>query len=455
MSTFPSRGKAAVIAMPRRSHWWVPPAALELATVGSVVVALAASNAVGLRIGSWIAAIVTVCLTVSAVVMLAEVCASLRPRTPPPPQGPMPSTTAIAAAYLPNEQHHLIGTLRHLLEQCDAAQVICAYNTPRPLPIESGLRRLAARHRHLVVLRVPTSSSKAENVNAALAVATGDIIAIFDADHHSQPGGFERASRWIAAGYDVVQGSCRVRDGRRSRLARTVAAEFDGMYCVTHPGRARVEGFAIFGGSNGYWRAHVLRSTMLDPSMLTEDIDASIRCLAAGARIVTDPSIVSTELAPASCSALWTQRLRWAQGWTQVSRRRLVPALRSPHVVTRARVGLLWQFGWCEVLPWIATIGLGVLIHDLASAGLRGSTMAVSLAAFNLSVGPIHAFAGRARASEAHPRSWYLLYALVSAVAYVEVLNTAKRMGHLRELTGRRNWIVTPRAEEPIVALAA
>jgi hypothetical protein len=364
--------------------------------------------------------------------------------------------TAIVAAYLPNEQHHLCATLEHLLALPSRGQlqVICAYNTPTSLAVEDDLRRLAQRNPRLTVLPVAGSTSKAANVNCALTVATGDVIAIFDADHHPHPGGFERAWRWLAAGYDVVQGSCRVRNGTRSRLARVVAAEFDGMYGVTHPGRARVHGFAIFGGSNGYWRADVLRSLLLDPSMLTEDIDASIRALAHGARLIADPAIVSTELAPPTPSALWQQRLRWAQGWTQVSRHRVIPALASPHVRGRARVGLAWQLGWCEVMPWISTLGLGLLVHDLTRLELRWGPIAASIALFHVAVGPLHAIAGRARTprGERHAISWHLLYAFVSAIFYVELLNLAKRTGQLRELGGQRRWVVTPRPQAERVA---
>lgn len=36
---------------------------------------------------------------------------------------------------------------------------------------------------------------------------------------------------------------------------RAISAEFDMIYAVFHPGRARSHGFGLFGGSNGYWRS--------------------------------------------------------------------------------------------------------------------------------------------------------------------------------------------------------
>jgi cellulose synthase/poly-beta-1,6-N-acetylglucosamine synthase-like glycosyltransferase len=202
-----------------------------------------------------------------------------------------------------------------LAQDYDDLQVILAYNTPEDLPVENELRRLPARDPRFTALRVHGSVSKAQNVNVALAQVRGEFVAIFDADHHPAPGAFKRAWRWLANGdADVVQGHCVVRNGDDGTLQRLVAAEFEAMYAVSHPGRARLHGFGIFGGSNGYWRTPVLRLTRLRSFMLTEDIDSSMRILAAGGKIVSDPGLLSMELAPGSWSALWNQRLRWAAG---------------------------------------------------------------------------------------------------------------------------------------------
>ena len=76
---------------------------------------------------------------------------------------------------------------------------------------------------------------------------------------------------------------------------------------------SRLHQFGIFGGSNGYWKTELLHTTRMRGFMLTEDIDSSIRTVADGYRIKTDPLIISRELAPTSLSALWNQRMRWAQ----------------------------------------------------------------------------------------------------------------------------------------------
>ena len=155
---------------------------------------------------------------------------------------------------------------------------------------------------------------------------------MFDADHHPEPPAFRRAWRWLSNGYDVVQGHCVIRNGDASLVARTVAVEFESIYAVSHPGRTALHGFGIFGGSNGYWRTSLLAETRMHGNMLTEDIDSTLRVLAAGAKIASDPALVSYELAPTNARSLWKQRARWAQGWFQVSRKHLWLTFRSKNL---------------------------------------------------------------------------------------------------------------------------
>lgn len=130
----------------------------------------------------------------------------------------------------------------------------------------------------------------------------------------------------------------------RSLLASMIAVEFDKIYAVSHPGRSALWGFGLFTGSNGFWRASLLRNLKMDSTMLTEDIDSSLRAFSRGARTIHDLNVVSYELAPASLHAFWNQRLRWAQGWAQSSAKHIILAINKPLLGNRKfreRFGLL------------------------------------------------------------------------------------------------------------------
>ena len=261
------------------------------------------------------------------------------------------------AAYLPNEADTIEETLQHFVhhDYSGDLQVVLAYNTPVPLPVERRLADLELAHDNLTVLKVDDSTSKAQNVNAALRVATGEFVGIFDADHHPAAGSFDRAWRWIAAGHDVVQGHCVIRNGADSALAKLVAVEFEQIYAVAHPGRAA---FCTASASSAAPTATGAPTPSSASGCAARSSPRTSRppcaSLDAGGRLVSDPGLVSHELAPDNVHALWKQRMRWAQGWFQVSVRHLWPLLKRPHLSLRQKTGLVYLLGWREVYPWIS-----------------------------------------------------------------------------------------------------
>jgi GGDEF domain-containing protein len=392
-------------------------------------------------------------LALTSLAIWAECGAALRRREPPAMVGSeLPAASAVIAAYLPNESRTVVETVEAFRQQdYPDLQVILAYNTPERLPVEDVLLEIAARDPRFLPLRVEGSVSKAQNVNAALARVTGEFVGLFDADHHPAPGSFRRAWRWLASGADVVQGHCVVRNGEQSWVSRLVAAEFEAIYAVSHPGRARLHGFGIFGGSNGYWRREALERTRLRSFMLTEDIDSSLRVLRGGGRIVSDPGLISTELAPDTPRALWNQRMRWAQGWSQVAMQHLRAALRSRELTVRQKLGCVQLLGWRELYPWLSLQTLTIL----AFWAVRGTPpvewfvpVFVFTTLLTFSAGPIQAYtAWRC----AHPSvkkhgRWFLFYALVSQLVYVEFKNVIARTAHIKEAMRERRWKVTPRS---------
>ena len=399
--------------------------------------------------------VVVLTLAGTAVMLWTEGLRALDPpKLPDEPDGPAPPATAVVAAYLPNESATILETLGHFLRQDYPGdlQVVLAYNTPDRFPVEDDLERLAVQEPRLTLLRVPDSTSKAQNVNAALAVATGELIGIFDADHHPMPGAFRRAWHWIADGADVVQGHCTVRNGEQSLIARMVAVEFEQIYAVAHPGRTAMHGFGIFGGSNGFWRASVLNRIRLRGDRLTEDIDSSIRATLAGYRIETDPGLVSWELAPVSVPALWRQRMRWSQGWFQVSTDLLGTALRSRVLRARQRFGMAVLLGWRELYPWLAALPLPLLgFLAWRDGGIAWSSPLFLLTtAYTLSTGPLQVlFAWRLAVPDLRQRpGWFVGYLLLATLLYAEAKNLAVKVAQLKQLTGERHWAVTPRSVE-------
>ncbi|MCP3987698.1 MAG: glycosyltransferase [Actinomycetia bacterium] len=395
-------------------------------------------------------------LVTSAAVAAESNAAKESPEPPLAPDVEPPLASAVIAAYLPNEADTIIETIEAFLTQdYPNLQIILAYNTPQPLDVEQEIEAIAIRDPRFEPIRVEGSVSKAQNVNAAVSRVRGEFVGVFDADHHPAPGSFERAWRWINSGVGVVQGHCVIRNGETNFVTRLVAAEFEVIYAVSHPGRARLHGFGVFGGSNGYWRTSLLQSTRMRGFMLTEDIDSTMRVLQSGETIVSDRDLVSTELAPESASALWNQRLRWAQGWSQVSLRHIAAAMgAAPNA--RQRFGMAYLLGWRELYPWISLQMLPLLAYwwirnDGVIDWFVPIFVITSLATFM--AGPVQVWYGWRLSHESigQHRRWFWLLLISSLVFYTEIKNVVSRTAHIKEVMRDRQWKVTPRSSGPSV----
>lgn len=400
----------------------------------------------------YVLVVIVICLT--ALLIWVEGVLAMR-RVDPPPAAAYPPASAIIAAYLPNEAATLETTIEAFMaiDYPTKVQVVLAYNTPFDMPFEAVLKDLERKHVNFQSLRVEGSTSKAQNVNAALSLIRGDFVGVFDADHQPDPESFRRAWDWLESGYDIVQGHCFIRNGNASAIARMIAIEFEQIYAVSHPGRSRLHGFGIFGGSNGYWRSDLLRQIRFHGFMLTEDIDSSLRVIENGGKIASDPYLISRELAPTDLKGLTNQRLRWAQGWFQVSIKRVGPLLRSPHLSLRNKLGVFQLLVWREAFPWISLqIFPLVAFWAWRAGGLDRLDWFVpllfALTAATLATGPgqiAFTWVLADRAHRARP-GWFLFYVLASFFFYSEYKNLLSRVAQLKEALGERAWKVTPRS---------
>ena len=264
------------------------------------------------------------------------------------------SLTVLVPAYLPNEQAILGGTVRHILEKLEydyPFRLIVCYNTPTPLPaVEAQLQALERQTfrqgRSVLVLKVEGSTSKAENLNAALDLVDTERLVIYDADHHPDPYSLLMATAHMEyKSCSCVQGSTYLRE-LSSLLAVYVNAEFFSTHFVFFPALEFMASFGVFGGSNALWKTADLRLYQFRSDVQTEDIELSARAQLGGKiKISFCPESRSGELPPATIRALYKQRLRWALGWDQVTLQH------TSHIWGVTSFTCLQKFGFYWLLP--------------------------------------------------------------------------------------------------------
>ncbi|MGF1523966.1 MAG: glycosyltransferase [Leptolyngbyaceae cyanobacterium] len=399
----------------------------------------------------WLHSLVAIAYLLTCGCILAESIAATKPIRVPPLPRTDPSVTFIVVAYLPNEQDLILQTLHHILHQVhkpDAPwELILAYNSPTWLPVNAQLDQLAATCPNFRPLRIQNSRSKAENLNVAVRVARGEMICLFDADHWPTADCVLKAWRWLANGYEVVQGRCVVRNHSSHLIARLVSMEFEAIYGLFHHARSVIAHTAIFGGSNAYWRADALRRMYFSRDRLTEDIDVSIRAVTRGLRFIHDRSIVSTEVAPVSLQALFKQRKRWAQGWLEVTLLHQARLWRSRHLTVRQKLYWTYTLSYREVFT-IISLQIYTAVLTQAFLGIQLVPAARiffwGTSAICMATGIIHTLFIQRYKAQRYPVANYVLYTGFHWL-FVTWKSFVSLIAWYDHVVRQRDWVVTPR----------
>jgi GT2 family glycosyltransferase len=180
--------------------------------------------------------------------------------------------------------------------------------------------------------RVDRTGYKAGALDAGLAIAKGELVAIFDADFI--PGAdFLRALVPHFTG-DPKVGMVQARWGHTNRdlslLTRVQALMLDGHHLVENRARAAAGWLFNFSGTGGMWRKEAITTSGgWQHDTLTEDLDLSYRAQLAGWKFAYRDDVVTPAELPEDVSAFRAQQFRWAKGTVQTARKLMGRVLRS------------------------------------------------------------------------------------------------------------------------------
>ncbi|WP_242928689.1 cellulose synthase family protein [Pontibacter vulgaris] len=173
---------------------------------------------------------------------------------------------------------------------------------------------------------------KAGALQHGLTSATGDFIAIFDADFVPPP---DFLKKTIPAFTDVQIGVVQARWGHLnsnySLLTRLQAFGLNAHFTVEQTGRATGGHFLNFNGTAGVWRKSCIQDAGgWQADTLTEDLDLSYRAQLKGWKFKYLENVTAPAELPATMGALKSQQFRWTKGAAETSRKHLFTVLRAP-----------------------------------------------------------------------------------------------------------------------------
>jgi cellulose synthase/poly-beta-1,6-N-acetylglucosamine synthase-like glycosyltransferase len=172
---------------------------------------------------------------------------------------------------------------------------------------------------------------KAGALDNGLKVATGELVAIFDADFIPPPNFLEDVVDYFS---DAEVGMVQARWGHINReyslLTQIESVILDGHFIIEHGGRHLSGRFFNFNGTAGIWRRNAIESAGgWQHDTLTEDTDLSYRAQMAGWKFLYLPHIVCPAELPVEMNSFKSQQARWAKGLIQTAIKLLPRILRS------------------------------------------------------------------------------------------------------------------------------
>jgi cellulose synthase/poly-beta-1,6-N-acetylglucosamine synthase-like glycosyltransferase len=178
------------------------------------------------------------------------------------------------------------------------------------------------------VHRTKREGYKAGALRDGLQTATGEFIAIFDADFLPRPD-FLRLTipYFLNEKIGVVQTRWEHINDNYSLLTRLQAFLLNTHFTIEQSGRQSGKYFLQFNGTAGIWRRKTIEDAGgWEADTLTEDLDLSYRAQLKGWEIVYCQEITSPSELPVDMHGLKSQQFRWMKGGAE-NARKLIPAV--------------------------------------------------------------------------------------------------------------------------------
>jgi cellulose synthase/poly-beta-1,6-N-acetylglucosamine synthase-like glycosyltransferase len=240
---------------------------------------------------------------------------------PPPPPAPLadaelPTVTALIPLFREaNIFPDLAAALARLDYPAHLLEVIILLEDGDAETIAVA-RATAPAHWRIVVVPPGSPRTKPRACNVGLALASGDVIVVFDGEDRPDPGQARLAAAALAAdpGLAVVQARLGC-DHAGPILARLWALEYAALFGAVLPLLSRLGLPFLLGGTSNWFRADALRAAGgWDAHNVTEDADLGVRFARLGWRSATIDS-TTWEEAPVRVGAWLRQRARWFKGF--------------------------------------------------------------------------------------------------------------------------------------------
>jgi cellulose synthase/poly-beta-1,6-N-acetylglucosamine synthase-like glycosyltransferase len=171
------------------------------------------------------------------------------------------------------------------------------------------------------VLQKPSSDGKPSALNFGIRQATGDIVAIFDADNVPAADALLNVSEYFDdPSVAAVQGRTLSINSEENMLTKFISHE-EAVWCEAYlGGKDRLNLFVHLRGSCEFIRRQVLENLKgFDENFLSDDMEFSARLAGSGHKVRYASDVRSWQESPSGFKQFFKQRTRWLGGTMQVA----------------------------------------------------------------------------------------------------------------------------------------
>jgi biofilm PGA synthesis N-glycosyltransferase PgaC len=276
-------------------------------------------------------------------------------RVKPPALSSYPMVSLIVPCH--NEGEQVRETIAYLAAQTYPYFEIIAVNDGSTDDTGEQLDELMKECPELRVLHLASNQGKAMGLRAAALASKSDYLVCVDGDALLDP----YATHWLVSHLlegsrvGAVTGNPRIRN-RSTLLGKLQVGEFSSIIGLIKRAQ-RVYGriFTVSGVIAAFRKSALHDIGYWNTDMVTEDIDISWRLQMRHWEIRYEPNALCWILMPETLRGLWRQRLRWAQGGSEVLLRYGLKLLRWRQrrmwiVAAEYLLSLLWSFDMAAIV---------------------------------------------------------------------------------------------------------
>ncbi|MBS1538714.1 MAG: glycosyltransferase family 2 protein [Bacteroidetes bacterium] len=207
--------------------------------------------------------------------------------------------------------------------------------------------------------RIDRSGYKAGALKSGLESATGEFVAIFDADFVPNEDFLQKTiPHFQSPQVGMVQTRWEHINEEYSFLTRAQALALDGHFVIEQQVRNKAGFFINFNGTAGIWR----KSCIVDAGnwhadTLAEDLDLSYRAQLRGWKFVFLNDVTSPAELPADINALKTQQFRWTKGAVETAKK-LLPSVWKSKLPLKIKLECTVHLTSNIVFPFILLVAM-------------------------------------------------------------------------------------------------